>query len=109
MDTPELLFEALECLGFKAVESSYIQAPDAFLKRPSSTLQDAVLHFLYVAYKGAKGRQVAQPAAPWCTIRALWHGLSCLGFRRWHSYGLSTAPHARSSDRCDLATARPKR
>ena len=108
MDTPELLFEALGCLGFSAVDSSNTQAPDAFLKRPNSMLQDAILHFLYVAYKGAKGRQVAQFAAPWCTIRALCRGMSCLDCRRWEFFGLSTAPPARNSDRCALATGRPK-
>ena len=63
MDTPELLFEALGSLGFGAAESTGKPAPDVFLKRPNSLLQDAILHFLYVAHKGAKGKQVASVTA----------------------------------------------
>ena len=58
MDTPELLSEALGALGFRGTEPSLILTPEVFLKRPNTQLLDAILHFQYVAYKGAKGKQV---------------------------------------------------
>ena len=56
MDSAELLAEALQCLGFAGSVPA-----DAFLKRPSAALLDAVLHHLFVAARGAAGKQVRLP------------------------------------------------